>query len=75
LLQQCSSASSWMRTRIFMKEHYTGCQHCTPSVLNGPTQFFSISQYISDVLGPFLHEFPPSALIFCPRKKKMPSDF
>jgi hypothetical protein len=28
-----------------MREHYTGCQHTKPFVLNGPMKFFSVSQY------------------------------
>jgi hypothetical protein len=40
MLQQFPSASSCMRTGIIMTEHYTGCQHSTPFVLSGPTQFF-----------------------------------
>jgi hypothetical protein len=44
--QQCSSASSCIRTHIIMEEHYeyTGCQHSTPFVLHGPTQYFSVSE-------------------------------
>jgi hypothetical protein len=38
--QQWTSASSRMRTLIVMEEHYTGYQHSTPFVPNGPTQFF-----------------------------------
>jgi hypothetical protein len=49
-LQQCSGASSCMRTRIVMEAHYIGCQHSTPFVLYGPTQYFSVSQYASDVI-------------------------
>jgi hypothetical protein len=46
VLQQCSSASSCMRTHIGMEEHYTGCQHYKPFVLNDPMQFiFSVSQH------------------------------
>jgi hypothetical protein len=44
------SASSCMWTRIFMMEHYTGCQHSTPFVLNDPRHFVSVSQYTSDVI-------------------------
>jgi hypothetical protein len=43
--QQCSSASSCMRTRIVMEEHYTVCHHSRSSVLNDPTEAFSVSQY------------------------------
>jgi hypothetical protein len=39
-----------MRTRIVMEEHYTGCQHLTPFILNGPTQYFSVSQYTCDII-------------------------
>jgi hypothetical protein len=28
-----------------MEENYTKCQHSTSFVLNGPKQFFSVSQY------------------------------
>jgi hypothetical protein len=40
-----------MRTRIVMEENYSVCQHSTPFVLNGRTQFFGmwVSQYTSDV--------------------------
>jgi hypothetical protein len=38
-----------MWTRNVIEKQYTGCQHSTPFVLNGPTQFFSVSQYISGV--------------------------
>jgi hypothetical protein len=30
MLQQCSNASSCMRTCIAMEEHFTGCQHSSP---------------------------------------------
>jgi hypothetical protein len=40
MLQQCSSTKICVRTHIDMVEHYTVCQHSTPFVLNGPTQFF-----------------------------------
>jgi hypothetical protein len=39
-----------MRTRIVMEEYYTGCQHSIPFLLNGPRQFFSVSQNTSDVV-------------------------
>jgi hypothetical protein len=39
MLQQCSSASSCMRTCIVMEKHCAGCQHSMPFVLNGPMQF------------------------------------
>jgi hypothetical protein len=47
-----------MLTRIVIEEHneYTGCQHSAP-VLNGRTQFFSVSQYTSDVIVPLFNEF------------------
>jgi hypothetical protein len=32
ILQQCLGATSCMRTRIVMEEHFTGCQHSTPLV-------------------------------------------
>jgi hypothetical protein len=50
LLQQSSSASSCMRTRIVMEEDYTVCQHSTPFVLNVLTHLHSVSQYTSDVI-------------------------
>jgi hypothetical protein len=49
ILQHSSNVSSCMRTRIVMNEHYTACQHSTLFVLNGPTQFFSVSQCTYDV--------------------------
>jgi hypothetical protein len=39
-----------MRTRVIMEEHYTGCQHSMPFVLNGLTHFFSVLQYTADVI-------------------------
>jgi hypothetical protein len=42
MLKQCSSASSCMRTRIVMEEHYTVCQHSTTFVQNGPTRFYFV---------------------------------
>jgi hypothetical protein len=42
MLQQCSSASSCMRTCIVMEEHYIGCQHSMPFILNGPVHFFLV---------------------------------
>jgi hypothetical protein len=51
MLQLCSSASSRMQTCIVMKEHYPGCHHSTPFVLNGPAQFFlCVLQYIYDIV-------------------------
>jgi hypothetical protein len=52
MLQQCSSTSSCMRTRIVMERHYIGYQHSTPFVLNNPTQFFflSVSHYTCDII-------------------------
>jgi hypothetical protein len=49
-VQQCSSESSYMQTCIIVEEHYTGCQHSIPFILNGSMQFFSILQYASDIL-------------------------
>jgi hypothetical protein len=40
MLQQCPSASRCMWTCIVMEEHYTGCQHSMPFVLNGPMRVF-----------------------------------
>jgi hypothetical protein len=39
MLQQCCSVSSCMQMRVVMEEQYeyTGYQHCTPFVQNGPT--------------------------------------
>jgi hypothetical protein len=56
-----------MWTVIVMVEHYTGCHHYAPFFLNGRMQFFSVSQYNSDVI-------VPSALLSCPRKQ-LPSAF
>jgi hypothetical protein len=39
-----------MRWRIVMEDHYTGCQHSTPFVLNGLRSSFSVMQYTSDVI-------------------------
>jgi predicted outer membrane lipoprotein len=39
MLQQLSNVSSCMWMCIVMEEHYVGCQHFTPFVLNGPVQF------------------------------------
>jgi 3-polyprenyl-4-hydroxybenzoate decarboxylase len=33
-----------------MEEQYTRCQHSTLFALNGPMQFFSVSQYTSGVI-------------------------
>jgi hypothetical protein len=47
-----------MRTRIVMQERYTGCQHSTPFVLNGPKQFFlAFAIQLWRYFGPLLHEF------------------
>jgi hypothetical protein len=40
MLQQCWSVSCCMQTHIVMEEHNSRCQHFTPFVLNGLTQFF-----------------------------------
>jgi hypothetical protein len=40
MFQQGWSVSSCMGTHNAMEEHYTGCQHSMPFVLNGPTQLF-----------------------------------
>jgi hypothetical protein len=51
MLQQCSSASSCMRTRIFMEEHYTGCQHSKPSFRMALRSFLVFRmQYTCDVI-------------------------
>jgi hypothetical protein len=58
MLQQCSSSSSCMRTRIFMDERYTVCQHSTSFVLNGHTQHFQcFSIHFWSYRGPMLFEF------------------
>jgi hypothetical protein len=46
-----------MRMRIVMEEHYTGFQHSTTFVLNGPTQFFPHAIHFLCYCGPLLHEF------------------
>jgi hypothetical protein len=64
MLQQCSSASSCMRKRNFTEEHYTGCQHSTPFVLNGPRSFLSVLQYTFDVFAvPYCMNFTVSTPI------------
>jgi hypothetical protein len=75
VLQQCSSASSCMRTCIFIWENFTECQHSTSLVLNDSTQFI-VSQYIcAHYCGPLLHEFTISTpFLFFPRKQ-LPSAF
>jgi hypothetical protein len=40
MLQQCSSASSYLWMHIVMEEHCTKCQNSTPFVLNCPTCLF-----------------------------------
>jgi hypothetical protein len=35
---------------IVMEEHYIKYQHSMPFVLNGPTQFLSVLQYISNLI-------------------------
>jgi hypothetical protein len=53
MLQQCLSASRCMWMHTVMGEHYTysGCQHSTPFVLNGPAQLFSFAHaYTSDII-------------------------
>jgi hypothetical protein len=59
MLQQCSSASSSMRTHIDMQEHCIVCQHSMTFVLNGPTQFFfyCFAVHVWCYCGPLLHEF------------------
>jgi hypothetical protein len=77
MFQQCSSSSSCIRTRIFRKEHYeyTVCQHSTPFVLNGSTQFFLVfSNTLLTLLWSLVAWIPPSALLSCPRKQ-LPSIF
>jgi hypothetical protein len=50
MLQQCWGASSCMRTRIIVEEHYTVCQHSISLFWMTLCSFFSVSQYTSDVL-------------------------
>jgi hypothetical protein len=33
-----------------VEEHYTGCQHSTPFVPNGSSNYFNVSQYTSEVI-------------------------
>jgi hypothetical protein len=44
MLQQCSSTSTCMRTRIVMEEHSTGCQKSTPFIPNDPMQNLDCKQ-------------------------------
>jgi hypothetical protein len=78
MLQQCSSASNCtrMRTRIVMEEHCSLCQHSTPFVMNGSTQFFQcFAIHFWRYCGPFLHEFNINTpFLSCPRKH-LPSAF
>jgi hypothetical protein len=57
MLQQCLGVSSCMLTYIVMEEHYTTCQHSTPLVLNGPTQFFLV---FCDTNCGWAHRWQPS---------------
>jgi hypothetical protein len=58
MLQQYSSVSSFMQTRVVMKKHYTVCQSSTPFVLNGPIPFFNcFAVHFWYYCGPLLHEF------------------
>jgi hypothetical protein len=50
MLKQCLRAGNCIQMWIVMEEHYAGCQHSTPFVLNDPTQFFSVSQYTCDII-------------------------
>jgi hypothetical protein len=45
MFQQCLSGSSCMPMYNVIEKHYILCQHTTPFVLNGPTQFFSVLRY------------------------------
>jgi hypothetical protein len=59
-LQQCSSESRCMRTRIVMEEHYeyTVCQHSMLFALNWPTQYFwCFAVRLWHYCGSLLHEF------------------
>jgi hypothetical protein len=62
--QQCSSASSCMRTSIIMKEHYTEYQHSTPFVLNGRPYavLLVFRNEILTLLWSLVACIPPSAL-------------
>jgi hypothetical protein len=64
MLQQCSSASSCMRTCIVMEQHYALCQHSTPFlwVALHSFFFFDMSKYTSDVIGSLIAWNPPSTL-------------
>jgi hypothetical protein len=42
MLQQFSSASSCIRTRIVMGQHCTGWEHSSSFVPNGPKYFFFV---------------------------------
>jgi hypothetical protein len=60
VLHQCSSASSCMRTRIFMEEHYeyTGYHHSTPFFSEWPCAvLFSCFAIHFRCCGPLFHAF------------------
>jgi hypothetical protein len=67
MLQQHMSASSCMRTRFVMEEHYTGSQHSTPFVV-------VFRNTLLTLLCSLVSWIPPSAHISCSRKQ-FPSDF
>jgi hypothetical protein len=70
MVQQCSRASSCMRTHFVMEKHYTRCQHSTPFVLFGPMQFFLVfSNTLVNLLWSLVAWIPPSELLSCPRKQ------
>jgi hypothetical protein len=50
MLQHYSSASICMWTLLVMEEHYTGFQHSTPFILDGPMQSALPPQYTSDII-------------------------
>jgi hypothetical protein len=61
MLQKCSSGSSCIRMGIAMDEHFTGCQHSTPFVLNGSTQIFLLFHHTPlTSLWPLVARIPPS---------------
>jgi hypothetical protein len=58
MLQQCLSVTSCMWTCFVREEHYIGCQHSMPFVLNG--QLYAVLCFALHFLhccGPLLHEF------------------
>jgi hypothetical protein len=51
-----------------MEEYYTGCQHSTPFVMNGPKQILVFRNTILMLLLSLFAGIPPSALLSCHKK-------